>query len=568
MSTTPVSGDVETAKVDVARTGAGKPASGFFASRAGWTLCLTLLIALAILRIVSTYHVFNHTIDEPSHIACGVEWWEKGTFTIETKHPPLARISVALGPYLAGARGTGATDWTLTYPILSAHGNYWHNLTLGRIGVLPYFVIATLVVFFWTKRLFGAITGLVAAAVFTQLPTILAHSAVATTDVPLTAMLGFALYAFVLWLREPNARTAALFGIATALAVCSKFSTFVFLPGCALPILIMYHFAGKPKWRALFRTVAVAALCAFLVTWAIYRFSHQPLAKVTSVPERAAAKVFGGSSRMTKLVDGIAWLVPVPAPELFDGLRTVRNQNSEGTRQYFMGEVGTRGWWYFFFVAVALKTPIAVLLLAILGFVVSVRHYLRDRSNWEIGVPVAAAAMLMILTMPSKLDSGVRYVLPAYIFISILAAYGLATLWERRDQRLVARAAAIVLAGWFVVSSAISHPDYLAYFNEFGGKDPSRYIVIGDLDWGQDLTRLALYFREHPVQHVSIGYAGYYDPQSLGLPDSDHLLCGQTPSGWVAMERRRAMVYPECYTWFTQQQPVATVGKTMLVYHF
>ncbi|HEY8670888.1 MAG TPA: hypothetical protein VIL63_08620, partial [Terriglobales bacterium] len=154
------------------------------------------------------------------------------------------------------------------------------------------------------------------------------------------------------------------------------------------------------------------------------------------------------------------------------------------------------------------------------------------------------------------------------IFISILAAYGLATLWERRNQPFVARAAAILLAGWFVISSAISHPDYLAYFNEFGGKDPSRYIVIGDLDWGQDLTRLAIYFREHPVQHVSIGYAGYYDPQSMGLPDSEHLLCGQTPSGWVAMERRRAMVYPECYTWFTQQKPVATVGKTMLVYNF
>ncbi len=32
------------------------------------------LIAFASLRIVSTYTVFNHTFDEPAHIACGMEW--------------------------------------------------------------------------------------------------------------------------------------------------------------------------------------------------------------------------------------------------------------------------------------------------------------------------------------------------------------------------------------------------------------------------------------------------------------------------------------------------------------
>ena len=34
----------------------------------GWTICLALLIGIAVLRIASTYHVFNATIDEASHI--------------------------------------------------------------------------------------------------------------------------------------------------------------------------------------------------------------------------------------------------------------------------------------------------------------------------------------------------------------------------------------------------------------------------------------------------------------------------------------------------------------------
>jgi hypothetical protein len=545
-----------------------KAPSGILARPAGWALCLTLLLTVAILRIVSTYHVFNHTIDEPSHIACGVQWWEKGIYQIETKHAPLARISVALGPYLAGVRGTGATNWRETFPILSANGHYWRNLTLGRIGILPYFVLATLVVFLWTKRLFGAITGLIAAAVFTFLPPILAHSGVATTDLPLTAMFCWALYAFTLWLRQPNSATAAHFGVASGLALSTKFSTLVFLPTCAATIVVLYAVAGQRNWRALLRTLAVAALCAFLVTWAVYRFSHAPINQVTKLPDRAAARVFGKSSSVTAVIQQITSRVPVPAPELLDGLRTLRNQNSEGTRSFLFGRVKTGGWWYFFFAALALKTPLSVLLLAAGGSVVLLFRYWRNRGDWESVAPLSAAVMVMIVTAPSRLNIGLRHVLPMYVFLSVLAAVGLATLWTLRDHRLVSRTAAILLLSWLAISSARSHPDYLAYFNEFGGRDPSRLLVISDLDWGQDLTRLATYLREQHVQHVSIAYDGWYVPDALGLPETQNITtnCDAKPSGWVALEVRRARVHPECYPWLPQQHLLTTVGKTMWIY--
>ena len=73
---------------------------------------------------------------------------------------------------------------------------------------------------------------------------------------------------------------------------------------------------------------------------------------------------------------------------------------------------------------------------------------------------------------------------PVYVFMSMLAALAVMTLWNREQHRTVARAAVILLLSWMTVSSALAHPDYLAYFNEFGGKGPSRLLVIGDLDWG------------------------------------------------------------------------------------
>jgi Dolichyl-phosphate-mannose-protein mannosyltransferase len=544
--------------------------AGFFSRRAVWATCLIFLIAIGIGRIVSTYHVFNHTIDEPSHLACGIEWWEKGTYSIETKHTPLARISVAFLPYMAGLRApTTFHDWTETYPILSADGHYWRNLTLARIGVLPYFVICTLVAFFWTKRLYGAPVAILAAAVLTFLPTILAHASLATTDFAFTAMFCWSLYAFTLWLKKPGRKTAAIFGLASGLALCAKFSAVAFVPACGAAILALYAIAGNPNWRALFRTVWVGLLCAFLITWAVYRFSYAPLDQFTKIPDRAAAKVFGPSSGITNAVRQITAKVPAPMPEIPDGIRYLKAQNAIGTRAYLFGRVKDAGFWYFFIAALAVKTPLAVLFLAALGAGMVTARYLRDRRDWEGAAPLAASLMIMIVTMPSRIDTGVRYVLPVYVFMSMFAALGAMSLWSRRHRRTLWRAVAVALLGWMAVSSAMAHPDYLAYFNEFGGKDPSRLLIVGDLDWGQDLTRLATYLREQNVKHISIDYDGFYDPGSLGLPDTYKLPwdCSEKASGWVAVEIRRSHLHPQCFTWLAGHRPVTLVGKTMWVYY-
>jgi hypothetical protein len=55
--------------------------------------------------VISTYTVFNHTIDEPDHLAAGMEWLPAGKYLYEDQHPPLARVMGALGPYLAASAG-------------------------------------------------------------------------------------------------------------------------------------------------------------------------------------------------------------------------------------------------------------------------------------------------------------------------------------------------------------------------------------------------------------------------------------------------------------------------------
>jgi len=55
-----------------------------------------------------------------------------------------------------------------------------------------------------------------------------------------------------------------------------------------------------------------------------------------------------------------------------------------------------------------------------------------------------------------------------------------------------------------ISSVALAHPDYLAYFNEFAGKNPEKILVDSNYDWGQDLKLLAKHFHKMGVQQISL----------------------------------------------------------------
>ena len=162
------------------------------------TFLVAALILFASIRIVATYTVFNHTSDEPAHIACGMEWLDQHVYTWETQHPPLARVAAALGPYLLGIRSQGTPrrgDLSMSLEgtaILYRGHHYDRTLAAARLGELPFFWAACLVVYGWGRRYFGPAVGIAALFLFSFVPTVLAHAGLATTDMALTAFLGAA----------------------------------------------------------------------------------------------------------------------------------------------------------------------------------------------------------------------------------------------------------------------------------------------------------------------------------------------------------------------------------------
>jgi hypothetical protein len=78
-------------------------------------VALILIIAGSCALAAGCWRVYSNTWDEPEHLAAGVELLDRGRYEYDTEHPPLARIFLALGPWLAGAHsyGTPPPDGTL-----------------------------------------------------------------------------------------------------------------------------------------------------------------------------------------------------------------------------------------------------------------------------------------------------------------------------------------------------------------------------------------------------------------------------------------------------------------------
>ena len=107
-----------------------------------------ILVAIATFRIVSTYDILSHTMDEPIHLGAGMEWLDHGTYLGDTSHPPMARAFSAMAAYFGGARYVPAESALAEgLNMLGRDAHYDRTLSLARMGILPFFWLASAAVF-------------------------------------------------------------------------------------------------------------------------------------------------------------------------------------------------------------------------------------------------------------------------------------------------------------------------------------------------------------------------------------------------------------------------------------
>jgi 4-amino-4-deoxy-L-arabinose transferase-like glycosyltransferase len=571
----------------------------FSHQRALYRLAIVLVIGLAVARILATYHVFSQTADEPSDIACGMQILQDRVYTMDVKHPPLGRIVLALGLYFEGARLEGPLRDYGTEPgnkILYFNNNYWHNLALARLGTLPFFLLACVVAWCWSNHLWGKRTALLALLLLTLLPPVLAHAGMATNDMAGAATSFLALYCLTLWIEKPAWGAAARLGAAAGLALASKLSAFLFLPGGAAVLILLCLAVGADSLRQcpgrkIAGHLALCLAAAYFVLWAGYLFTAAPLE--ASRPHAVVDRALGSHPILHDAVCAILE-TRFPAGKVAAGLAGLGGQNKAGQVSFFLGEWRRHGWWYFFPLIFLLKTPLPFLLLAGLGAVFLARSF-AARRDWRSIAPVVLAVAVLALAMTSHINVGLRHILVIYPLLALVAGFSASKLWDAVRRPMIARGLAVAACAWLAVCSALAHPDYLAYFNCLAGGRPERIEVDSDLDWGQDLARLSNWLRARGVQEVALSYFGTADLTRAQLPTFHELVPYQKTTGWVAISARNRVTpslfisipsppgVAPFYTvpgdfdvlkpgngpfdWLLGYQPVGKIGYSIFVYH-
>ncbi len=538
---------------------------------------MVVVVSLAQVRLTPTF-------DEQNHVTRGISVLRTGDYRLIYHHPPAANLLQGLlVAWAPGTRFVMESAWGNPQDIWpAAKATIWERsgdgvrlIQRARIGTLVFLLLLGLVAFLWARELFGPWAGVLALALVGLDPNLLAHGGLATTDLPATATFALALYLLRRYLQQPVRGRLLAAGAAIGLALATKFSALLLVPLTGFFLLIALFTEAGSWWPRFLRAAGrfvLLGLIAGAVVWAFYGFKVEPL----------GSKIGQPLSANTSALDRVS----VPALQYLRGLKAVATE-AEGHRAYLLGQADTtgKGWWYYFPVAIATKTPLPEL-LAILGILVVLAL---PRARNALGV---ARRELPFLFIPAglylaaalglfgiSLNLGIRHILPLYPLLLVIAA-GWAVLAARRRALL---AMVMVGLGLQVASVLRAYPDFLSYFNEAAGGPANGYRILVDsnYDWGQDLGALATWQRQHGIQEIGLSYFGTTPPEAVGIrctPLAGFGVMGEAPApdlsrynGYLAVSATNLLGGPAYsgvdYRALPDSALVGRVGRTIFVYH-
>lgn len=527
---------------------------------AAWLIVLILTAQTALLICAAVKH--SATCNEPAHLAAGVSYWRLHRFELYRVNPPLVRMIGAMPLIVAGVN----SDWHSFHDdrgarpefavgrdfALANKRRFQTLLMLARLAVIPITALGGIVCARWSWELYGARSSVIAALLWAFSPNLLAYGALVTPDAAATSFGLLANYLFWRWLRCPTWQRAPAAGIGLGIALMSKTTwllMFVLWPVLCWARLLALHRASAaghgacdhlaPRWRRdALQCVAMLAIALYSLNCA-YAFNGfaSRLGEYTFSSRLLAGNAAGGNRWAASWLGGL----PIPAPRDFVlGLDLQYRDFEAGMPSYLFGRWQDRGWWYWYFCALAVKVPLGTWGLLSLAVVLRAKKLFCKMfggngpaagsccgarsgaaafgSLDELAVLAPAAALLALVCWQSGFTRYLRYLLPAFPYAFIWTSGALTDLTRSRGS-WGTRSVAFFLA-WSISSSIWYSPHWISYFNEFTGGPaggPS-WVIDAQVDWGQDL----LYLKDHiatttHAEALRFAYFGAIDPRIAGI---------------------------------------------------
>jgi len=505
------------------------------------------------------------TYDEALHLAAGYSYLATRDFRLEPQNPPLVKELLALPLFLVHRlpfdpdpkRWHDGDDFYVAQDFLyrsALHAD--QMLLLGRGLNLFLGTLLVALVGWWAYRLWGNYAALLAVALACFEPNLVAHCSLVTTDAGATLFIFLTVYLLWEYVRFPRWWLLAALGIAVGMALVSKFSTVLLIPIIGLIV-----------------TVSLFIDCA-----------GSTLLPLKNRPNPKRYKVLEATVLLVVIFLFAVAIIPVPyffqgfEPWLF-GLERFVTLAHEGQRAFLLGQISYHGWWSYFVFAFLVKTPIGTLLLISAAFLLY--RFGKPLGRREALFLLLPVAVFFVAMTQSKVNIGLRHILPVYPLLFVLAAR-LATLEpQRRWFKYLLIGAPLALTA---ISSLRIAPHQIAYFNEIVGGPDNGYHYLSDsnLDWGQDLKGVKAYMEKEKLPIIYLSYFGtappsYYKIRYQYVPGSWPLWWPPSPDRVPATARKilaisvrnlqdASIPHIPLFGWLRLRHPIAKIGYSIFVY--
>lgn len=429
-------------------------------------------------------------------------------------HPPLAYhliglplwfADVPIPPWQAGGPSTQVGLAALYDGALAPRS----VLILARLPILLLGLVGLFLCRRLATRLGGELAGWIAAFAYALHPDLVAHGVLATTD--LAAAVAALLLADIAIgalspVGVPSRRASVAVGCACGLALATKHSLLFPVAVVAFTAAWFALRSGRTGLATWLRRALLAGAAASLALWASYAFETRPL--VTSDdPAAAVARVSSATGLSASTTETLLTELPVPAPSYVRSLGDALTEKARGRKDspwtaYMDGEWSAEGYWSYFPYAVWVKTPLGLtlLLLVAVGAYVTVRRRHRVAADLLLG----SAAAVFGAAVFSRLNIGVRHVLPAVVLLLPLGAAGVAQLARERaraGRALLAGLALLTVVDW---APNLSDPFRFTTLLAGGPAELGERLTDSNLEMGGDQWRVVEWLRRQGVEEAVV----------------------------------------------------------------
>jgi 4-amino-4-deoxy-L-arabinose transferase-like glycosyltransferase len=451
------------------------------------------LIAIFLFFSITSALGESLSFDEVVHVEEGLNAWYRQTFAVDVVNPPFIR-EIATIPRLLGIPGF-----------------FWPRMMIVLLGL-----ILIIIVYKTVARTFGDTVALVSLFLLVFEPNMLAHNHYVTLDYGYTVVFFIAYISFLRVVKKPTIGRWILFSIYIGLALASKVSALLFLPlSMGMTFLVQKGRKTIPFVRTYTYYLLMNILIAVCILWGTYFFRFDMIIVKRDDANRVSSRLHAlAQTTHNMFLENVLVFGENQKLPLGNYLAVLKNSvlfSKNNKKIFFLGNYYPSQKWYFLPATMMYKTPIPLLLLFGASIFLFIQKKFRDPNGITFFIPIP---VILFISIASSVRPMIRYMLPMYPFLIIIAAKSI-ELCKTRVHKIFF----ILLCLWYAYGTVSESPHFIAYANELAGERSLRFEKFADsnLDWGQSLPDIQRYVSEKKPSTLLFSYFGMDNADPYGF---------------------------------------------------